>query len=120
MIRSFRSPEAARIFRLERSRRLPGDIQQVALRKLRMINRAVSLADLRLPPVNRLDHLRGDGDGLKYREPGRAKRDLRAESERRNVAGCERGGDWREHEAIRCDVSLLGSGLCFEFCTSSC
>jgi proteic killer suppression protein len=63
MIQSFRDKEAERIFRRERSRRLPADIQQVALRKLRMINRATTLADLTVPPANRLEKLRGDREG---------------------------------------------------------
>ncbi len=63
MIRSFRDKEAERIFRRERSRRLPADIQQVALRKLRMISRASNLTDLAVPPANRLEKLRGDREG---------------------------------------------------------
>ena len=63
MIRSFKSKETERIFHRQRSRQLPGDIQQVALRKLRMLNRAVSLQDLRVPPANRLEKLTGDRAG---------------------------------------------------------
>ena len=63
MIRSFRCPETEGIFNLLRSRRLPGDIQQVALRKLRMLNRAMSLDDLRIPPANRLEKLVGGRAG---------------------------------------------------------
>lgn len=48
---------------METSGKLPGDIQQTALRKLRMINNAVNLNDLRIPPANRLEKLRGDRDG---------------------------------------------------------
>ena len=59
MIRSFKSKEAERIFNRERSRKLPSDIQQVALRKLRMLNRAINLQDLRVPPANRLEKLSG-------------------------------------------------------------
>lgn len=44
------------------SRRLPNDIQRMALRKLRMIHNAQNLADLRLPPANRLDKS-GDRSG---------------------------------------------------------
>ena len=47
----------------EFSRRLPADIQQVAYRKLRMINNAQSLADLRIPPANRLEKLIGGRAG---------------------------------------------------------
>jgi toxin HigB-1 len=42
---------------------LPPDIQQVALRKLRMINNAINIRDLRVPPANRLEKLAGDRDG---------------------------------------------------------
>ena len=63
MIKSFRDDETAKIFRLERSRRLPSDIQQVALRKLRMLNNAVTLYDLRIPLANHLEKLSGDRAG---------------------------------------------------------
>jgi len=63
MIRSFKCKETAKIFDRRRSSRLPHDIQQVALRKLRMLNRAVTLNDLRVPPANRLEKLRGDRTG---------------------------------------------------------
>ncbi len=63
MIKSFRDDETARIFRLERSRKLPSGVQQVALRKLRMLNNAVTLNDLRIPPANRLEKLSGDRAG---------------------------------------------------------
>ena len=63
MIKSFRDDETTKIFRLERSRRLPAQIQQVALRKLRMLNNAVTLADLRIPPANHLEKLSGDRVG---------------------------------------------------------
>ncbi len=59
VIRSFKSKETERILNRERSRKLPLDIQQVALRKLRMLNRAVTLQDLRVPPANRLEKLSG-------------------------------------------------------------
>jgi len=42
---------------------LPRDIQQAALRKLRMINNAKSLNDLRSPPANRLEKLKGNREG---------------------------------------------------------
>ena len=63
MIRSFKSKETEKIFNRERSRKLPSDIQQVALRKLRMLNRAVTLQDLRVPPANRLEKLSGGRAG---------------------------------------------------------
>jgi proteic killer suppression protein len=46
-----------------RSRKLPQDIQQVAYRKLCMLNNAVNLHDLRIPQANRLKKLSGDRDG---------------------------------------------------------
>lgn len=63
MIKSFKSEETQRIFARQRSRKLPAAIQQVALRKLRMLNNAVSLNDLRIPPANRLEKLAGDRAG---------------------------------------------------------
>jgi len=42
---------------------LPGDIQSVALRKLRMLNNAVDVSDLRSPPANRLEKLSDDRRG---------------------------------------------------------
>lgn len=42
---------------------MPGDIQQVALRKLRMVNNARNLIDLRIPPANKLEKLKGDRVG---------------------------------------------------------
>jgi proteic killer suppression protein len=59
VIRSFKNKETEKIFHRERSRKLPSDIQQVALRKLRMLNRAITLQDLRVPPANRLERLTG-------------------------------------------------------------
>lgn len=59
MIRSFRSAETETIWQGRRSRRLPPDIQPVALRKLMMLNRARTLQDLRVPPANRLEPLKG-------------------------------------------------------------
>ena len=63
MIRSFADRETAVIWSGRRSRRLPSDIQAVALRKLRMLNQARVLGDLRVPPANRLERLTGDRQG---------------------------------------------------------
>jgi toxin HigB-1 len=63
MIKSFKSDETAKVFARERSRKLPPEIQQVALRKLRMLNNAAALDDLRIPPANRLEKLAGDRAG---------------------------------------------------------
>ena len=59
MIVSFRDRETETIWRGEYSRRLPSDIQAVALRKLRLLNNARRLDDLRVPPANRLEALHG-------------------------------------------------------------
>jgi toxin HigB-1 len=63
VIRTFKDKETQKIFERQRSRKLPSDIQQVALRKLRMLNRAETLQDLRVPPANRLERLVGNRDG---------------------------------------------------------
>lgn len=63
MIKSFVCADTEKIWQGTASRRLPNDIQRVALRKLRMIHNAQNLADLRLPPANRLEKLSGDRSG---------------------------------------------------------
>src|SRR5437588_12843299 len=63
MIVSFRDRETSRIWHGEYSRRLPGDIQNVALRKLRLLNNARRLDDLRVPPANRLEALKSERRG---------------------------------------------------------
>ena len=63
MIRSFRDRETARLFERQPARRLPPGIQRVALRKLRQLDAAVDLADLRVPPGNRLEQLVGNRTG---------------------------------------------------------
>ena len=63
MIRSFKDKETQKIFERQRSRKLPPEIQQVALRKLRMLNQSPTLQELRIPPANRLEHLSGDREG---------------------------------------------------------
>jgi proteic killer suppression protein len=59
MIRSFKCKDTARIWDGERSRKFPGDIQDRALRKLRQLDAARTLNDLRYPPGNRLEALKG-------------------------------------------------------------
>jgi proteic killer suppression protein len=63
VIVSFKDSETEKIYSLVRSRRLPSDIQQIALRKLRMINNARTINDLRVPPANRLEKLKGNRAG---------------------------------------------------------
>jgi len=63
VIKAFKDSETEKIYSRERSRKLPSDIQQVALRKLRMINNAKNINDLRIPPANRLEKLSGNRSG---------------------------------------------------------
>jgi toxin HigB-1 len=63
MIGSFKDRDSELIWLGQRARRLPSDIQQVALRKLFMIEAAESIGDLREPPGNRLEMLKGDMKG---------------------------------------------------------
>ena len=60
MIKSFHSKETEKIWLGEFSIKLPKEIQQIARRKLRMLNNSVDLIDLRIPPSNRLEKLSGD------------------------------------------------------------
>lgn len=59
MIKTFKNKETEKVYKREVSGKLPQDIQQVALRKLRMINNALNLNDLRMPPANKLEKLKG-------------------------------------------------------------
>jgi toxin HigB-1 len=63
VIETFRDEETQKIFRRQFSRKLPPPIQQVGLRKLRMLNNAYTMADLRIPPSNHLEKLTGDRAG---------------------------------------------------------
>lgn len=63
MIQSFADDETKLIWQGRRSRRLPGDIQSIALRKLRLLHAARLLQDLRVPPGNRLESLKGNRAG---------------------------------------------------------
>ncbi len=63
MILTFTSKETSKIWSGEVSRRLPREIQQVALRKLFMLDKAHTLDDLRIPPANRLEALKNDRKG---------------------------------------------------------
>lgn len=63
MIKNFADKEAVKIWDGTPSRRLPADLQTVARRKLRMLNNAENLNDLRVPPANRLEALKGDRRG---------------------------------------------------------
>lgn len=63
MIKGFKCKETEKIWNGSKSYRLPTNIQNTARRKLRMINSAVVLADLKVPPNNRLKYLQGDRKG---------------------------------------------------------
>jgi proteic killer suppression protein len=63
MIKSFRCGETERIFRRNYSKKFPDTIQRGALRKLRMLHRAKGINDLKVPPGNKLEVLRGDRQG---------------------------------------------------------
>lgn len=63
MIKSFCCKETEKIFNREYSLKLPSLIQRTAMRKLWMLNAACSLNDLRIPPANCLEKLRGNRKG---------------------------------------------------------
>jgi toxin HigB-1 len=63
VIISFACAETERIFRGERSRRLPPDIQDTARRKLEYLHRSRTLSDLQMPPGNRLEALKSGRKG---------------------------------------------------------
>jgi proteic killer suppression protein len=63
VIKSFRCRETERLFHRRHSRKFPASLHRAALRKLVMVDAAKSLDDLRIPPANRLEALRGDRRG---------------------------------------------------------
>jgi proteic killer suppression protein len=63
MLQSFADETSERVWRRERVRKFPPDIQRMALRKLVMLDAAEELSDLRVPPGNRLEKLTGDRAG---------------------------------------------------------
>ena len=63
MIRSFKDAEAEKIFNRQRSLKLDQAMQPVAFRKLRMLQNSKTINDLRVPPANRLEKLKGDREG---------------------------------------------------------
>ncbi|NLC92314.1 MAG: type II toxin-antitoxin system RelE/ParE family toxin [Treponema sp.] len=64
MIKSFNDFEAEQIFKGFRSRKLPPEIQNTSRRKLRMIDNAEIYEDLRIPPGNNLEQLKGNLEGF--------------------------------------------------------
>ena len=63
MIISFHAETSEQIWRGEFTKKLPNPIQSVARRKLRMLNNARTINDLRIPPANHLEKLSGDREG---------------------------------------------------------
>ncbi len=63
MIASFGDRDTEALFQRHRVKRIPTDVQSTALRKLRYLNNAATLDDLRAPPGNRLEALKGDRAG---------------------------------------------------------
>ncbi|MGJ5175944.1 type II toxin-antitoxin system RelE/ParE family toxin [Bradyrhizobium oligotrophicum] len=63
MIRSFRDRITEAVFDGENPKGFPSDLLKVARRKLRYLNAAADLGDLRSPPGNRLEALMGDRQG---------------------------------------------------------
>lgn len=63
MIKSFRDKETEKIYHGYKSLKLDQSIQRVAYRKLRMLNNAYDLIDLKAPPSNHLEKLKGKMEG---------------------------------------------------------
>ena len=63
MILSFKDKETELVYNEQFSKKLPHDIQRTALRKLIVLNFAISLEDLKIPPGNKLEQLFGDRKG---------------------------------------------------------
>ena len=59
MIVSFGSKDTEKIWNGDRVKKMPLEIQKVGRRKLRMLNNSIDIADLRIPPSNRLEKLKG-------------------------------------------------------------
>jgi toxin HigB-1 len=63
MIKSFNSKETAKVWKGDFPKKLPESIQRKARLKLRMLHNSTSLDDLKIPPANRLEQLKGDREG---------------------------------------------------------
>ena len=63
MIKSFKCKETKKIWNEEFSKKMPSDIQRIALRKLLMLHAAQALSDLKVPPNNKLEALKDDRHG---------------------------------------------------------
>lgn len=64
MIISFGTKETEKIWNGERVKNLPNKIQEIGRRKLRMLNNSQNIADLQIPPSNRLEKLKGSLNGF--------------------------------------------------------
>jgi toxin HigB-1 len=63
VIKSFADRETERLFRGRRSKAVPPQIRERALSKLLVLNAATNVEDLRTPPGNRLEQLKGNREG---------------------------------------------------------
>jgi proteic killer suppression protein len=63
MIKSFKCKETEKVFNRDYSKKFSKEINEVAFRKLRMLHRATIIHDLRVPPGNKLEKLKGDREG---------------------------------------------------------
>jgi proteic killer suppression protein len=63
MIVSFRDSETEKVWNRVSSKKLSSDVQKIAQRKLMQLDSAEILGDLRIPPGNRLEALKGDREG---------------------------------------------------------
>ena len=63
MIKSFRCKETEKIFLRNYSKKFSKEINELGFRKLRMLNRSQEVNDLKVPPGNRLEKLKGDRSG---------------------------------------------------------
>ena len=59
MIKSFNSKQTQKVWNGTKSGKLPLEVQRIGRRKLRMLNNAIDMNDLRIPPANRLEKLSG-------------------------------------------------------------
>jgi proteic killer suppression protein len=64
VIKSFSDKESEKIWKGNMSKKFPTSIQNVARRKLRMINNSINIADLKIPPSNRLEKLKAKLKGM--------------------------------------------------------
>ena len=64
MIISFGTKQTEKIWNGERVKKIPNEIQEIGRRKLRMLNNSQNIADLKTPPSNRLEKLKGSLNGF--------------------------------------------------------